>query len=239
MRTGFPVSDEEILALKVKVLRDLAAAQYPREALGAIALKYDLSFDDARALVQQHGWPEARSMGKAADVLEGKIPAEPERPKVPLNGASGARTTESASALAAPPKPTPNANGTELMIAAAEKSTKARTRRLAIKVRKDLAELQGLVVAERKEAEAAQVKAEETARLKAEVAELELELAQKKALLRPTAAKRSEPAKPRDDSAKKIRAWAADNDIACAASGRVPQQVVEAYQAANPSEGDA
>ena len=231
MRTEFPVSDAGILKLKIQILRELSASPYPREALPLLAAKHGITVDDAKALVERHGWPDAGAMGRAAEVLDGKAPAAPP-PKVAGNGAA----TTAAVSLAAPPKPTPQANATEQMIAAAEKSAKARTRRLATKVRGDLAELRGLVIAERKEAEAAQVEAEKKARLEAEVAELELELAQKKALLRPAGVKPKR--KPRTDDAKKIRAWAAENGVACAGSGRVPAEVVEAYERAHPSGED-
>lgn len=220
MRTGFPVRDEDILKLKIQILRELSASPYPREELPKIAMKHGITFDDAKALVERHGWPEARSMGRAADALEGKMPAP--------------------TAAGPAPKPTPRTNGTELLIADAKKSTKARTRRLATKVHEDLGALRDLMLAERKEAEAAQAKAEETARLKAEVAELERQLAEKKAALRPTAGKKpklSAPKPSRPNVNKVIRAWAAEQEISCPGFGRIPAEVVEAYRAAHPSEG--
>lgn len=239
MRTEFPVKDEDIQRLRVRVLRDLAASQYPREALASIAMKHDITFDDAKALVERHGWPEARSMGRAADALEGKLPAPV--PPAPSTGAGFEvfdRKRAAPSTRQDAPRPTPMANGTELLIVSAEKSAKARTRRLAAKVREDLGVLRDLVVAERKETEAAKVKAEETARLKAEVAELEQQLAAKKAALRPPSKpKQSQPKPASQRDSKAIRAWAAENGVECPGFGRVPQPVVEAYEAAHPSEG--
>ena len=233
MRTEFPVSDAGILKMKIQILRELSAAPYPREALPLLAAKHGITVDDAKALVERHGWPDAGAMGRAAEVLDGNAPAAPP-PKVAGNGAPTrtVRPTE--------PSWTPPASGTEQLITSGEKSAKARTRRLAAKVRDDLKELRDLVIAERKEAEAAAAKAADTARLKAEVADLERQLAEKKASLRPAPrAAGSKPAKPRNDDAKKIRAWAAEHGVACEAFGRIPAEVVEAYERAHPSEGEA
>ena len=229
MRTGFPVSDEGILKLKIQILRELSAALYPREALPKIAMKHSITVDDAKALVERHGWPDAGAMGRAAEVLDGNAPAPPPL-KVAGNGAP-TRTPRPAE-----PSWTPPASGTEQLITSGEKSAKARTRRLAAKVREDLKELRELVIAERKEAEAAKVKAEETARLKAEVADLERQLAAKKAALRPAGAK---PKAKRTEDAKQIRAWAAEQGIDCPALGRLPVDVVMEYRRAHTTEGEA
>ena len=225
MRTEFPVSDAGILKLKIQILRELSAAPYPREALPLLAAKHGITVDDAKALVERHGWPDAGAMGRAVEVLDGRAPAAPP-PKVAGNGIA----SSSSISVTVP------GNAAEQMIASAEKSTKAHTRRLAIRIRKDLAELQGLVVAERKEAEAARVKANETARLKAEVADLERQLAQKKAALRPAGAK---PKAKRTEDAKQIRAWAAEQGIDCPALGRLPVDVVMEYRRAHTIEGEA
>ena len=227
MRTEFPVSDAGILKLKIQILRELSAAPYPREALPLLAAKHGITVDDAKALVERHGWPDAAAMGRAAEVLDGNAPPPS---KTPANGAP------TRAVRPAEPSWTPPASGTEQLITSGEKSAKARTRRLAAKVREDLKELRELVIAERKEAEAAKVKAEETARLKAEVADLERQLAQKKAALRPAGAK---PKAKRTEDAKQIRAWAAAQGIDCPALGRLPVDVVMEYRRAHTTEGEA
>jgi hypothetical protein len=193
----FPVNDEDIKALRLQILRALAVATYPKEAIGPLAAK--------------HGYPDKAEMARRVIELSGSVPAIP-RPLPPAPGntrspggpldlprASNATTPGSVE----PPNLT---HGT--LLVAGEKSPKARTRRLAARIRAELAELRGLV------------------QLLAEVKKLEEELAAKKAALRTPVKK----AAASDNAA--IRAWAAAKGIECTAFGRVPAAVREAYEAA-------
>ena len=215
MRTEFPVTDEAIKALRIRVLRDLSAAPYPREALPYIAQEQRISHEDAKALVEKHGWPDRGAMGRAADVLEGKrepdpagpkpgpkpkpveppvlTPNAPEKPQEIIARRIAADTAKPTWDTA---KPTwdPPANTTQLL-RAGDKSAKARTRRLAEKVRADLRTLSDLVAAERKETEAAKAQAkaaaEQEAKLLEEIAELQARIDERKKLLRRLPAARS------------------------------------------------
>lgn len=154
--TNFPTSDTEIRALKVRVLRALGTAAHPKEAIGLVASNHKLTVDDVRSLVAPHGYPDPKEMRRHAFELDTNGSVPPTRP-----------------APSAVPQQPVQALIIERLLGAGEKSAKARTRNLAKKIRGSVAELHGLVVAERKEAEAANAAAEERVRLKAEVDELE------------------------------------------------------------------
>jgi ParB family chromosome partitioning protein len=75
----------ELVDLKVTMLRELAAANYPRGALGEIAHRHGVAFDDARDLVIKHGFPNADAMLRAANILGGQTTAAPKTPTPPSN----------------------------------------------------------------------------------------------------------------------------------------------------------
>lgn len=213
--TNFPTSDVEIRALRVRVLRALGAAAHPKESIGIVAANHQLTVEDVRSLVDKHGYPDPKEMRRHAFELDTNGSVPPARP-----------------APSAVPQQPAQALIIERLLGAGEKSAKARTRNLAKKIRGNVAELHGLVVAERKEAEAATAAAEERVRLRAEVEELERQLAEKKAKLRPTTTTKKATDAPKN-SAAEIRAWAATHSVACPAFGRLPGDVIEAFELAN------
>lgn len=207
----FPTSDADIRALRVKILRALAASAHPRMAIGSVAGHNGLTVDDVKSLIKDYGWPEPHEMARHVLELQGQTPPAP-RPARPT-----------------PQPPAAQGNGTERLLDAADKSGRARTRNLAAKIREHLKDLREMVILERREAEAAAAAAAERARLKAEVDELEKQLAQKKALLKPSAPKKSPKAAAGN---RVIRDWAAAQSVACPSFGRIPRDVVEAYELA-------
>lgn len=223
----FPVSDEGIKALRVKVLRALAASTYPKEAIGPIAANNGQTVDDVRSLVKDYGYPDKSEMARFVIELSGGEVAHPEPPRTPLHvvdvnaGGPTSSTTSSSYRI-------------ETLLNAGDKSSKARTRRLAVKIREQVAELLGLVNSESAEREAAEKAGAEKAALLAEVKKLEQQLAAKKAALRgPAKPARSVAAPAKSTSTRNgaIRAWAAGQGIECTAYGRVPAAVVAAYDA--------
>ncbi|HWD83297.1 MAG TPA: histone-like nucleoid-structuring protein Lsr2 [Kribbella sp.] len=223
MATEFPVTDEEIVALRVKLLRALASSTYPKESIGPIAANHKVTVDDVKSLVDGYGYPDKKMMAQAA--LELAVGGNP-KPASPQQLV--ARRT------APPPdlsKADPPGWVIESVLADGEKASKARTRRLAVKIREQIAELRGLVNSEREEKKAAEKAAAEKARLLAEVKELEEQLAAKKAALRTPVKKASGTPAAKSDNAA-IRAWAATQDMECPGFGRVPAAVREAYEAA-------
>lgn len=235
--SNFPVSDEEITQLRIKVLRALAAARFPKEAIGIVATNNKLTVEDVKALVAAYGWPNAAQMAEAALELAGGGTPTPTPPKevakqVALPGVVRGDVIvpapkPSAVFELAPAQPSTN----DGILAAAEKSEKARTRRLATKIREQLAELRGLVNTEESERKAAAELAASKVALLAEVERLEQELAAKRAALRAGKPKPGSKTESAVDS-KAIRDWAAANGFECGAFGRVPAEIVTAYEAA-------
>lgn len=214
--SGFPVSDEAIRALRLKVLRSLVATSHPEHALGAIAGNNDLTIDDAKALVSAYGFPDHKEMRRYIFELD--------RPGSPSPAPSAPRVQP----CPAIPHPSPD-DRTGGLLQDAEQSTKHRTLRLARQIRRLVAELADLVKAETKERQLAEAVERRRTELAAEVADLEAQLAAKKAALKPIAGKASTPK--RSDS-KAIREWAMKHSIDCPKVGRVPADVVEAYDLA-------
>lgn len=214
---SFPTSDEDIRALRVKVLRALAAAQYPKESIGLVAASHKLTVDDVKSLVEKYGYPDAQAMRRhafelstSADQPQTARPTPAPRPTAPRPTAAR--------------QPDQQPNMVEALLATGERSTKARTRNLSKKIAEMLVDLRAAVLDERK----AHEQAERKARLKAEVAELERQLVEKKKALvgRKPGKSSTTPA----GNAAEIRAWAAKHSVACPAFGRVPGDVVEAYE---------
>lgn len=218
MATAFPTSDEDIRALRVKILRALGAAKYPAQAIGSVAGNNNLTVEDVKALVANYGWPDPKEMSRHAFELASgpAYAASPPRPAAPRPSAP----------------PPPPAGAIEQLLGTAEKSAKARTRRLVARIRESLIELREIVITEKKEAEAAQAQAEEQVRLKAEVDALEQQLAEKKAQLKKPGTTKARASTTPQGNAKTIRAWAAAHSVACPTHGRVPRDVVEAYETA-------
>lgn len=235
--TGFPVTDDDINRLRIKILRALAAARFPREAIGVVAKNNELTVDDVKSLVAQYGWPNAAQMAEAAlELAGGGTPTPAPRPHVDIRpeAAPPPRPTSSVSTTTSPMPPAQALHRTDAVLDRAEKSDKARTRRLAIKVREQLAELLGLVNAEEEEQKVTARAAAEKGRLRAEVEQLEAELAKKRAELKGSKPKPAKAAErpPAQHNPKEIRAWAADNNVECSPYGRVPSEVYAAYTAA-------
>lgn len=237
--TNFPVSDDDIRALRVKVLRALAAAQYPKEAIGSIATNHQLTVPDVKSLVENYGWPDKSEMARFAIELTGGGDPRPVRPR-PAPAVNG-----DAAAVPRTPVPTPPPVDyrVDTLLAAGEKSSKARTRRLAVRIREQVAELRGLINSESAEREAAEKAAAEKERLRAEVKQLEEQLAAKRAALREgqqarrTAAVSSAAQGPASRNAE-IRDWASSQGIELNGRGRIPAAVVAAYDEANGGEPD-
>lgn len=243
----FPVSDEDIKALRLKLLRALAASQYPKEAIGPIAANNGLTVGDVRSVVEAYGYPDKAEMARHVIELSGGQPVA--RPPATPQEIVARRTDPPA-----PPKfevfkrgeeiaaePTvlgiPMDARVETLLNAARKSGKARTRRLGVKIHELVAELRGLVNSEAAEREEAEKAAAEKAKLRAEVEALERQLAAKKALLNGKPARAPKPKSAAtgpiaEASPKEIRAWAAANGVECPAMGRVPAAVVTAFEAA-------
>lgn len=67
--------EEAHVRLRIAVLKDLAGQQYPREALGVTAARFNLTVTRVRELVEKHGFPAASAMLRSAGVLEQRLAA--------------------------------------------------------------------------------------------------------------------------------------------------------------------
>jgi hypothetical protein len=196
-------------ALTTALLRDLARQKHPHQALGDIAGRHGLTFDQAFDIVAAHGYPDPTAMRKAADTL---AVASPSQGRI------------------ADPEPV------EQLLRKGEKSTKQRTRKAAARARVLLAELNQAVQAEDRDAKARKAAEQERAWLQAEVDKLEKQLAEKKTALKTTASRGKPATAPKHSTSdsQAIRAWAAEAGIDCPARGRIPGRVRELYEAAMP-----
>ena len=215
-------------ALKVTVLKHLLN---DRDS-GFIAAATGLTPDQVNDVKRDHGYPDKDKMRWAVDILTKKtdeIPPSPHptpRPAVatpPVTSAPAHPVDRPAATAAAEPL------GHTHLLDDAKSSSKARTRNLGAKITTLLEQLATALDEETKAKRAAAAKAREDAEKKQRIAQLEAELA---ALKGKTTTAKSAPAGDGPD-AKTIRAWAADNDVACPAMGRLPTTVRDAYDAAH------
>lgn len=117
----------------------------------------------------------------------------------------------------------------DALLAAGEAHTQARIRSLAARIRA-LVDTLDAVLQEEEQAHLATVAAQaERTKTLAKVERLKRELAEAQAALKPGKAK------PASSEAKKIRLWAAKNNVACSRAGRVNDSAVAAYRAAHPT----
>lgn len=143
-------------------------------------------------------------------------------------------------------KPAPRRTGSvdELLASAAGLDDKTVQRELR-KVTEALVKLRTAVSTIQQRAEQDAARQEEIRVLTATIEVLEGQLAKNKArarelgIKRPaTAAKAPAPARAADVGPKVVRAWAAERGIECSPYGKVPQPIVDQYQAAHAGEPD-
>ena len=70
-----PVAPSTPLTTQAAILRAVAAEKYPKLALGPIAARYSVVFDELQALVRRHGYPDVAAMRRAADELVSRAAA--------------------------------------------------------------------------------------------------------------------------------------------------------------------
>ena len=196
------------------------------KSLDAVAAIVSLSRETVLDIASHHGYPKPGSLAKAAEMLAAKvdaentIPVERDTPRVvPTHSVSSGAT----------PKPLGDALAT--LINEGKAHPAKRIQAAANKVLDDIARLRTLI-AEDAEKNAERRKAEtEKKAARAEVEKLEAQLREAKAKLRGS----TPAAAPSGDgpSAKEVRAWAAKAGVECTATGRVPQSVRDAYDAAH------
>lgn len=196
-----------------------------------IATATGLSAGTVRHILDAAGAPNVDQMRRLLERLEDTSSIDV--PTAPRSQRQATTVPRLSTATTAPPRPsapaaTVSLNVSELIVQASL-SPKVRTRNLGTKLATLLEELQTTLRVERKAAEARAEAEAAKARNAARIAELEAELAKLRGPKRTTAAATSG----EGSSSKEIRAWAAENGIACPAFGRVPADVRQAYDDAH------
>lgn len=220
-------------ATKVAVLKHLINGREANFITAAVGIT-DSQVADVK---RDHGYPDEDKMKWAVDILEKKADAIPAS-TTPARVAAAADTTGDGTATWTTPtvveRQRPVHEPTAEVLQRASESKKAATRRLGQKVTTLLADLNERLTAEERD-RAVKAAQERAAAQKAQrIAELEAELAKLKGKAKKSATAKSTTVKPAADGpdAKTIRAWAAENDVACPVTGRVPGAVREQYLAA-------
>lgn len=233
----------------IALLRHLASGK----TLDAVALIMQLDRSEVLDVASRHGYPDPQKLAWAADVLVEKLDQEAapsehpqaaeilrsSRPQPPGGGASTPSSPGSASRPQPAAPPSPAAGESPDTVAAlvdeglAHSTKKIRT--AAQRAKAAIDKLHELVEADRvKEAERRR-QAEERAAAEAEVKELEKQLAEARAKLRPARTSSTPVASTAaadGPTAAEVRAWARENDVDCPATGMVPRRVREAYDEA-------
>lgn len=209
------------------------------KSLDAVAAIVSLSRETVLDIASHHGYPKTDSLAKAAKMLAAKVDAENTAGAVTEGSAIPARVGPSlikarqqfADLPDTGPTPKPLGDALATLINEGKAHPAKRIQAAANKVLDDIARLRTLI-AEDAEKNAERRKAEtEKKAARAEVQKLEAQLREAKAKLRgstPTAAPSGD-----GPSAKEVRAWAAETGVECTATGRVPQSVRDAYDAAH------
>jgi Lsr2 len=173
----------------------------------------------ANTVDQLCGYDRARAARVVEDLEAGRPPA-PAREPEPAPEPTG----EPEPQKPAPPDPGPEPRNFEELLAAATTSGIPAATKLADRIRHDVDELAALLATARAE-QAARAKVD---RLRAALAKAEAELTS----ITGTGGARGS-ALPPGVEGKAVRAWAAEQGLACPAHGRIPKDVIAAYQAAH------
>lgn len=234
--TASRLSDVE----KLTVLKFLAGGR----DIEFVAAATKHTVEQVRQVAQSHGYPDPGKLAWARDVVAEAV--DKARRTLPTASPTTGRATARA-ATPAPVKPIParptgarpaddvDSLPAERLIALGNKSTRARCRQLADRATRALVALRTELAAEEQRKREAAERAAQEAKVRDEIARLERELAAQRALLTGKPAERvlltAKEAAGVD--AKTIRAWAAEHDVDCPKTGRVPRRVVDAYLAAH------
>lgn len=261
------VVDDTPPAVQAAILRAILAEKHPRLAKGNIAFKHDLRLEQLDALLTHHGYPDKQLMEASLRRLVGQEGESPEpAAQVPAQRPPRPTITSPSSVTHADARPVGRPDEIRVLINTAKGHPSKRIQTAANKVIDDIDRLKRLITEDQeKHAERRRVEAEKAA-VKAEVERLQRQLAEAKAKLRPTKTRTLSPearasvakngqkgndvlADIREHIAevlarhgvtsKDVRAWAAENDVECPATGSLPVRVVDAYDTAHQDQAAA
>jgi hypothetical protein len=203
-------------ATKAAILRALASYTRPKLEAPNLAHRYGLTIDLVNELATRHGGIEQPArLRKAAEILErgGEPPA-------PAAAAASTSTVTTAA-------PVPG----DLLTALIERGKNAKragTRTKAARLETLVRDLEAALDAEAEQARKAAAAKAEREKAAAEVKKLQEQLRAARAKL----GKTPKPATTAGADPKTVRAWARENGVDCPTSGRLPGNVIDAYQAA-------
>lgn len=243
--TTTAITPEDHIAL----LRHLASGK----TLDAVALIMQIERSEVLDVASKHGYPDPQKLAWAADVLVEKLDQEqaptqhpqaaaiaraPARPTTPAGGASTPPSAGPGSRPQPAAPPSPVAGGTDRIRALIDEGKAHSTKRIrtaAEKAAEAVRKLRELVEADREREAERKRQAEERAAAEREVKELEKQLAEAKAKLRPARPATTSTPEPAGEgpSAAEIREWAAVAGVECPTRGMVPKAVREAYDSAH------
>lgn len=180
----------------------------------------------ANTVEEMCGHDRARAAHVVEDLEAGRTPTPPpaEADPEPVSAPPPVPTIEDLEAAVYQPDFGPVPRSFEELLAAADASGIPAATKLADRLRQDVDELAVLLAAARAEA-AARAKVEQ---LRAELAAAEAEL---NSITRTSG--RAPSTLPPGLDPKAVRAWALERGLACPTHGRIPKDVVAAYQAAH------
>lgn len=226
-------------AKKVAILKHLAAGK----SLDIVATIVHLKRDQVLDIASHHGYPDVDKLAWAVDVLEKKLADTDVLPDRTGEKRPDERPFRLTSPTTTRPAPTPQPtapsrpDGIQALIATAKGHDSKRIQNAADKVLDGLDRLRTLMREDEEKHAARRAAAAEKAEARAEVERLQQQLAEARAKLRgntgPAVDGKTSTVGP---SAADVRAWAAKNDVACPAVGRVPSAVREAYDDAHRQE---
>lgn len=224
---------------RVTVLKHLASGK----SLDIVATIVGLKREQVLDVASHHGYPDRDKLAWAVDVLEKKLDGDsaalPDRTDEVRREERAAAPRPQVVPSPAPAPAAPQSDAvsttTHSLIDRGKQHESKRIRAAADKVLDDLDRLRTLLREdEEKHAERRKAAAEKAA-ARAEVERLEAQLAKARAKLRGGKTSQKKTTATTDGpTAAEIRAWAAQNDVACPAVGRVPTAVRQAYADAHP-----
>lgn len=211
------------------------AAAAPSITLAAIAAELGVDYDEARAAIAKHGWPNRGAMERAAQALRNTVRQTPREPTSELphhqpsrgrprrDGTPAQHRPTAPERPAMPQQPAPSPATLPDLISQGRAHKLKRIRDLAEKAHTAAKRLDDALSADLARAMQERERQAAAARAVAHAANLEKQLEKARAALS-------------GDTNRIIRAWAKGEGIPTGAAGRLPLRVLEAYAKAHPQQ---
>lgn len=222
-------SNDLTIVDKITVLKHLVNGHDTEWVVMATAL----TAEQVQAIAETYG-PDIDKMGWAIDELTADLDRiRASRPRTNGKAATVRRSVGDPRPVSRVARPVKTAADT--LIHAASESSKARTRKLGVKIAGLLGDLSARLEAERQEAEAQAAEAAADAERQERIKQLEAQKAKVDKELRALRCRTrsTKTAPPLGAPAPVVREWAKENNIECPTHGKVPNRVRDQYDAAH------